>query len=217
MLVFVLTEHCGGEGVHLTLMFKASAGSGGPGKAAGTGPLLRCRGLHTWHLMHSRPSLPRSHPTPLKPHPSPQALAQIQRTRCPAHKHLGSYSVRGPKLGHNEDRMSQKVSLEHPILRGWQIRKQTSQSTVMGRRPELWDLQPAWEWDWAQEEPREDTRQAGGSKQGQCRPYLGNFYKVGSQPVDSRGGGGQVEGGRCGKTGRDSIIQKVLSCQAFRD
>lgn len=87
----------------------------------------------------------------------------------------------------------------------------------MGRRPELWDQQPAWEWDWAQEEPQEDNRQAGRSKQGQCRPHLGTFYKVGSQPVDSREGGGQVEGDGCGKTGRDSIIQKVLSCQAFRD
>lgn len=52
-----------------------------------------------------------------------RTLAQIQRTQCPAHKHLGSYSVRGPKLGHNEDKMSQAVSLEHPILWGWQICK----------------------------------------------------------------------------------------------
>lgn len=51
---------------------------------------------------------------------------------------------------------------------------------------------------------------------GNRMPCLGNFCTVGSQPVDPREGGRHGEVERPGKTGRDSVIQKVLSC-LFRD
>lgn len=134
-------------------------------------------------------------------HPSPReasskflrALAQIQRTRCPEHKHLGSYSVSGPKLGHNEDKMSQAVSPEHPIPWGWQIRKQTSQSSVMGGSPRLWGQQLAWGWGvfrtfgkrgfsapGTRRSRRKPPGRQVGNKQGKHMPHLGNSCKVGA-------------------------------------
>lgn len=47
------------------------------------------------------------------------------------------YPVRGPKLGQAEDKMSQAVSLEHPLPWEWQICKQTWQSRGKEARPSL--------------------------------------------------------------------------------
>lgn len=98
--------------------------------------------------------------------------------------------------------MSQAVSLEHPILWGWQICKQTSQSSVMGGRPRLWGQQLAWGWRvfWTFGEkglsapgPRRSHRKLPGrqvgNKQGKHMPRLGKSCKVWSQSVDSREGG----------------------------
>lgn len=202
-------------GVHLTLMFKTSVWSGGAREGRrGQTAAERHGPSHLALISIAIYLCLTATPPPGSLIQFLRALAQIQRTRCPAHKHLGSYSISGPKLGHNEDKMSQAVSLEHPIPRGWQIRKQTSQSTVMGGSPGLWGPAASLgggEWFGHMGKEGSAWVQVGSwETNGNRMPCLGNFCTVGSQPVDPR------EGGRHGKTGRDSIIQKVLSC-LFRD